>query len=135
MTTSTSDLAGIPIPVLSSIVTIMILIVATILILSGQSNYALTSDREDGKSPKTNIVDMTIARCDSIAAANKLTAREAEILILLAQGRSNPYIKDALSISASTVNTRVKAEYAKLDVHSKQELLDLIYSTGSSSIN
>ena len=55
-----------------------------------------------------------------------LTTREREVLVLLAQGRSNPYIRDALGISLDTAGTHVKHVYAKLGVHSRQELIDLV---------
>ncbi len=45
--------------------------------------------------------------------------------LLLARGRSAAYIGDELGISANTVRGHVKSVYAKLGVHSKQELIDL----------
>lgn len=59
-----------------------------------------------------------------------LTAREREILGFLARGRSVPFISDALFIQKSTVETHRKHIYAKLDVHNRQELLDLVDSRG-----
>ncbi|WP_080801955.1 helix-turn-helix transcriptional regulator [Arabiibacter massiliensis] len=66
------------------------------------------------------------ARCARIAADRGLSAREAEIFQLLAQGRSQPYIRDMLYLSKNTVSTHTRHIYRKLDVHSKQELLDLL---------
>lgn len=54
-----------------------------------------------------------------------LTARENEVLIHLLEGRSHPYIRDALYISKSTVDTHVRHIYAKTGVSSKQALIDL----------
>jgi DNA-binding CsgD family transcriptional regulator len=54
-----------------------------------------------------------------------LTTREGEILALLLQGRSTPYIAEVLFISKGTVKTHARHIYAKLQVHTKQELLDL----------
>lgn len=54
-----------------------------------------------------------------------LTPREAEVFALLAQGRSIPYIRDELIISRETAATHAKHIYAKLGVHSRQELIDL----------
>ena len=45
---------------------------------------------------------------------------------MLAQGRSQPYIRDALVLSKNTVSTHARHIYSKLEVHSKQELLDLV---------
>jgi DNA-binding CsgD family transcriptional regulator len=65
------------------------------------------------------------ARLEELAEANGLTARETQVLRLLSQGRSVPFIRDELVISRDTAATHVKHIYAKLGVHSRQELLDL----------
>lgn len=64
-------------------------------------------------------------RCRTLTEAHGLSAREAEILGYLARGRSQPYIRDELVLSKNTVATHVKHIYQKLNVHSRQELLDL----------
>ena len=66
------------------------------------------------------------ARIDEIAQKAGLTPREAEVFALLAQGRSIPYIRDELIISRETAATHAKHIYAKLGVHSRQELIDLV---------
>ncbi|MFR3091955.1 MAG: response regulator transcription factor [Eggerthella lenta] len=53
--------------------------------------------------------------------------RETEVFDLLARGRSIPYVRDALVISRETAATHAKHVYAKLDVHSRQELIDLVH--------
>ncbi len=55
-----------------------------------------------------------------------LSARELEVLDLFAQGRSAAWIAENLTISKNTVRTHLRAVYAKLDVHSRQELLDFL---------
>lgn len=55
-----------------------------------------------------------------------LSERETEVALLIAQGRSKAYIADALCLSENTVRTHAKNVYTKLDVHSKQELIDLL---------
>lgn len=64
-------------------------------------------------------------RGEQIARAYRLTARESEVASLLARGRSTVYIADTLGISPNTVRGYTQDLYAKLDVHSKQELIDL----------
>ncbi len=63
-----------------------------------------------------------------LAREHKLTPRETEVFGLLAHGRSIPYVRDALIISRDTAATHAKHIYAKLDVHSRQELIDLVMS-------
>ena len=55
-----------------------------------------------------------------------LSARELEVLDLFAQGRSANWIAENLTISKNTVRTHLRAIYSKLDVHSRQELLDFL---------
>lgn len=63
--------------------------------------------------------------CQELSTAHGLSARETEILEYLARGRSQPYIREELVLSKNTVATHVKHIYQKLNVHSRQELLDL----------
>lgn len=65
------------------------------------------------------------ATCQALTEAHGLSGRESEILGYLARGRSQPYIREELVLSKNTVATHVKHIYQKLDVHSRQELLDL----------
>lgn len=64
----------------------------------------------------------------SIIEAFSLTPRESEVFILLAQGRNASVIQERLVISKNTVKTHVKNIYAKLGIHSQQELIDMIQS-------
>lgn len=57
---------------------------------------------------------------------NRLTNREREVFALLARGHSITYIAEQLFISESTVRTHVKHIYAKLGVHSREELFALV---------
>lgn len=53
-----------------------------------------------------------------------LSLREIEIMDLFAQGRSANWIADGLVISKNTVRSHLRSIYTKLDVHTRQELLD-----------
>ena len=55
-----------------------------------------------------------------------LSQRELEVLYLFAQGRSASWIAENLVISKNTVRTHLRAIYSKLDIHSRQELLDFL---------
>ena len=55
-----------------------------------------------------------------------LSSRELEILDLFAQGRIANWIADNLTISKNTVRSHLRAIYTKLDVHTRQELLDFL---------
>lgn len=63
--------------------------------------------------------------CAELSSRYDLTPREAEVLALLAQGRSQTFISDELTLAPSTVKTHMKRIYQKLGVRSKQELISL----------
>ena len=54
-----------------------------------------------------------------------LTPREVEVLSLIADGRSNPEIADALSITTRTAQTHVQHILDKLDVGTRTEAATL----------
>lgn len=61
-----------------------------------------------------------------VARRYGLTSRESEVFLLLAGGRSAPFIRDELFISESTVRSHIKHIHAKMGVATKQDLLSLI---------
>ena len=60
-----------------------------------------------------------------LAREHSLTAREEQVVALVACGRSAVYIAGELGIAPETVRSYLKSAYPKLGVHSKQELIDL----------
>ena len=56
----------------------------------------------------------------------KLSPRQCEIFVLLARGRDVKYIEEKLVISHATAKSHIYNIYLKLDVHSRQELIDLV---------
>jgi len=55
---------------------------------------------------------------DRLGMALRLTAREADVLRLLARGLTYTQVSDALGVSLHTVTTHIKNVYRKLEVHS-----------------
>ncbi|WP_282209746.1 response regulator transcription factor [Parvibacter caecicola] len=70
-------------------------------------------------------------RCQQLGLKHGLSARELDVLELVAQGRSYARIREDLSISQGTVNYHMSNLYAKLGVHSRQEVIDLVQAPGS----
>lgn len=64
--------------------------------------------------------------CKRVAAEGGLTDREADVMGLLAQGFSQAAISERLFIGEGTVHTHRAHVYQKLNVHSRQELIDLV---------
>lgn len=71
--------------------------------------------------------------CDLVAERGGLTPREREVLALVARGRNNAFIQERLTLTRNTVKTYVKRIYAKLDVHSQQEVIDLVEATAAAT--
>jgi DNA-binding CsgD family transcriptional regulator len=65
----------------------------------------------------------------TLAGQYRLTKRESEILTLLLHGRNRPYIRQKLKLADGTVKSHTTHIYAKLGIHSRQELLDLVEKT------
>ncbi|WP_172136189.1 helix-turn-helix transcriptional regulator [Adlercreutzia sp. ZJ473] len=65
---------------------------------------------------------------DDIAALYGLSAREVDVLALLAKGRNAEFIADKLSIARPTAKTHIQHIYQKTAVNSQQELISLIDS-------
>lgn len=67
-------------------------------------------------------------RCGALQSEYCLTDRETDMVRFIAQGRSKGYISNKLFISENTVKSYTRNVYHKLCIHSKQELLDVLYS-------
>lgn len=66
------------------------------------------------------------ARCKYIRQRFGLTERETDMVRLLAHGRSKTSISKELFISENTVKSYTRNVYSKLNIHSKQQLLDIL---------
>lgn len=64
--------------------------------------------------------------CAAVAEQFGLTARETDVLQLLARGRTASVIQERLVLSHNTVKSHVRHIYSKLGVHSQQQLIDLV---------
>lgn len=89
-----------------------------------------SADLEQGHAIASSSSDAIAASCDGMAQQYHLTPREREVLGMLAHGRNAPYIQEKLVLSRNTIKTHVQNIYAKLGVHSQQELIDSVESFG-----
>ncbi|WP_439653129.1 helix-turn-helix transcriptional regulator [Raoultibacter phocaeensis] len=80
----------------------------------------------DASVPHTDAPLSPEAVFEMIAEDYSLTRREAEVLPYLARGRSAKVIADALYVSENTIRTHTRRILEKTDLHSKQQLIDLI---------
>lgn len=83
-------------------------------------------DVNAGGSPMTSQIARKIVQsfqqpASTAAGIEKLSAREAEVLELLARGFLYKEIADKMALSYATVNTHIRHIYEKLQVHSRTE--------------
>jgi LuxR family maltose regulon positive regulatory protein len=79
--------------------------------------------RTEGRGPRTESVEAThsVLSPQSSALLEPLTDRELEVLRLMAAGRSNAEIAQALVVAVSTVKTHVNRIFGKLGVTSRTQ--------------
>lgn len=99
---------------------------------SNSSGFAEMPDADAGTAPREADEETRRMPADKpeapflIAQKYGLTRRETEILALYSKGRDINYMCDYLYLSRNTVKGHVKRIYAKLHIHSKQELIDIV---------
>ena len=111
---------------------ICILVIATMMVLDTKSDdnvWAMmkaAANDVPGDSPELETDGSLRSAVTFLGKAHGLTERETQIFLLLAQGRTSPYISSELLIGVNTVNTHKRRIYQKLGVHDKQELIDKV---------
>lgn len=86
------------------------------------ADEAASTDAEDASQARGRFQ----ARCDDVARTYLLSRRETEVMRLLAKGHNAAFIQEKLCISKSTAKTHINHIYKKLDIHTQQELLNLM---------
>jgi len=90
-----------------------------------QSKQAVPKPVQD-YAENTVFRDKLSKKCVLLKDRYALSAREAEVMEYIARGNSVARIAETLVLSENTVRTHAKRIYAKLGVHKRQELLDLL---------
>jgi DNA-binding NarL/FixJ family response regulator len=70
------------------------------------------------------------SRSPNTAVLDRLTEREAEVLRLIATGRSNAEIAAALFLGEGTIKTHVSHVLAKLDLRDRVQAIVFVYENG-----
>jgi len=116
--------------IVASLLMMWVLLVALTYTLRGVD----FSSRVTGAQPaETADGDRASERVHEAAVRYGLSTREEEVLALLVQGRSLPYLQKELFISLGTAKFHVHNIYTKFDVHSRQDLLDQVNSASEPS--
>ena len=112
---------------LTTLVVLMALGVVLVytLVLPGEKIAAISILRDRELETRKAFKDME-STIVAVADRAGLSPREREVFAMLAHGRDTAYIQERLFISQGTVRSHRDRIYRKLNVHSKQELLDLV---------
>lgn len=81
---------------------------------------------EEERSPEKARAGRFKRKCELVANRYLLSKKETEVLFLLAKGRNAAYIQEQLYISEGTARTHMRHIYKKMDIHTQQELMDLV---------
>ena len=106
-----------------NLVYLVVISTVFVLVLRNEERGNLAGNKKNKVKENLDFLD---SRCEEIGKANNLTKREIEVMQYICKGRSKSYIAKALSISEHTVRGYSKTLYAKLNVHSIQEILSLV---------
>lgn len=68
---------------------------------------------------------------DWVAEEYALSAREREVMEMLAEGHTSSFIQDELGVSQGTAKAHIAHIYQKLDIHRKDDLLQFIHTLES----
>ena len=85
-----------------------------------------SSELVPAASPTTTEAQLWRDLCATVAREHGLTPRETDVLEQLARGRDLAFMEEKFVLSRNTVKMHIKHVYEKLEVHSKQEVIDLV---------
>lgn len=126
-------------PLTASVSVIVLLTVVTSTLIMNEGSLAPVVKESGGTSLNQASEPSTISdptsdpaaarRCvEQAARMHDLSEREQEIATLVLLGHSNAQISDQISVAGSTLRTHLRNIYGKANVHSRQELVDLLIS-------
>ena len=90
--------------------------------LAGQDSQAGAA----APAPAPTSEELLSVQCAQLAERYGLTEREREVLVPLVRGRSASSIGSQLSMSTETARTHIRHIYQKIDIHSREELMDIV---------
>ena len=90
------------------------------------ASAARLSEAEDEDETVAETKGRWKVACEQICDEFRLSSRERDVFALMAKGRNAEYVQNALFISGHTAKTHISNIYKKLDIHSVQELLDMV---------
>ena len=90
--------------------------------LDGAEDVELSESDAKGSSVEECYLQVSMEMAEEF----KLSPRQTEIFVYLARGRNVQFIREKLVLSTPTVKSHVYSIYQKMDIHSHQELIDMV---------
>lgn len=107
---------------------VLCLVLLTLFLVLMVVDFALSKAPEaTGRERMKEVLEHFLQRrCDVLSERSGLSAREQEVFLYLARGYGQVYIAKELYVSENTIRTHVRHIYAKLNISSREELIQLI---------
>ena len=129
-----SHISGGVMKVIIAVIGVAVLVDVLFVFSEKQINSMLLPVDEGGEDEAADDVGASVAKqpgkwklaCEDVARAAGLSARETDVFLDLARGRTAQEIADRQVVSIYTIRAHTRSIYAKLDVHSKKELAALV---------
>ncbi len=112
---------------------------ASIVLIVGMSDYVFTTTSYPGATASGDVITINRGSNTSEERPNLwrmkvkyvsdtygLTSRQSEVLRMLSKGRNAQFVAKEFYISFSTAKAHIHNIYTKLNIHSQQELIDLV---------
>ncbi|MDO5043452.1 MAG: helix-turn-helix transcriptional regulator [Slackia sp.] len=104
----------------------LIVIIVIYVLAIASMHYSWNKREAEPSASAASVTDALEKRCAEVAEAYKLSPRESEILVLLAQGRTRTYIQEELVLAENTVKSHVAHIYTKLGIRDRQDMIDIV---------
>ncbi len=122
----------VPDAVLAAMVVIAVLVATYLILTEGRvsSDWGVTArlqraERTAGEEDALRRARL-VERCREVGQAHRLSQREEEVLLLLAERKTISQIEHELYIANGTAKAHIRHVYAKLGIHSREELFELV---------
>lgn len=104
----------------------LIVIIVIYVLAIASMHYSWNKRENEPVASAASVTDALEKRCAEVSETYKLSPRESEILVFLAQGRTRTYIQEELVLAENTVKSHVAHIYTKLGVRDRQDLIDIV---------
>jgi DNA-binding CsgD family transcriptional regulator len=125
------DIFGVNSDLLITALVVLMVVVGSMILFSEKelfSRWGVNFLGGQGKDADEAIIQKQelASRCNCLAQKHHLSRREEEVLLLLAQQKTIATIERELFIANGTAKAHVRHIYRKLDIHTREELFDML---------